>query len=135
MSSFPLNMKAKTVLVADDDPGILFCIVTILEDHGFNVLQAKSEEELLKHASLAELWIVDARLPTNGYEGILAVAELHDKGIKPDVPIIFMSVDVESFALQRLSALKSKGINYEWLEKPFELQYLLQRVSNLFKSP
>lgn len=123
-------MNAYKIVVADDDDGIREPIVSLLQDHGFFILEARTEEELLMHAANpnAVLWIIDVRLPTRSYEGILAVKDLHAKGIIPKLPILFISVEAEDFAQDKLEGLKKLGVKYEWLEKPFELEYLLRRI-------
>ncbi len=57
-----------TILVADDDDGYRFPIVSLLEDHGFTVLEATNEEDVIRHAPNAQLWIVDVRLPSGANE-------------------------------------------------------------------
>src|ERR1043166_6370180 len=124
-------MNPKTILVADDDDGIRFAIVCMLSDKGHKVLEATDEKSIITLADKAELWIIDARLPTNGYEGLLAVSSLKKKGVVPTYPILFMSVDPDTFAADRLAALTRMGLKYEWLDKPFEPEYLLERIDTL----
>jgi CheY-like chemotaxis protein len=119
-----------TVLIADDDEGLRFPIVSLFEDFGFTVLQAESEEEVLKDCEQADIWIIDARLPSGAYEGIRAVQRLvEEKEIKPKHSVIFISVDPESFAEDRLVFLSDKSVKYVWVEKPFEPEFLLHMVN------
>ncbi len=124
------------ILVADDDDGYRYPIRCVLEDHGFEVVEAVNKAEAIEHAESSDLWIIDVRLPSAEMEGIVAVTELADRGIKRD--LIFMSVLPEEMASAQLGKLRNASVDFDWLEKPFDLQVLLatirkyQRVSRFF---
>ena len=119
------------ILVADDDDGFRYPIVNLLEDYGFEVVEAKSREEVLERAEASALWIIDVRLPSSKMEGILAVHELARRGTLSAYPVIFVSVLPEDFARERLSELAEARVRYFWLEKPFELELLKAKVNEL----
>jgi len=73
-------------------------IVNLLEDYSFEVVEAKSREEVLESAKASALWIIDVRLPSSNMEGILAVHELARRGTVSAYPVIFVSVLPEDFA-------------------------------------
>src|SRR5689334_19172531 len=116
-----------TILVADDDSGIRFAIVGILQDFGFKVVEASNEDELIERAQKADIWVIDARLPTRSYEGILAVWKLHER-YKCTRPVIFTSVDSQQFADKQLDRLEKAKIKFVWLEKPFEPELLVNVI-------
>jgi CheY-like chemotaxis protein len=123
-----------TVLVADDDDSIRFPIVSILEDYGYQVLEAITESDLIDQAPKAAVWIVDVRLPSRAYEGLLGVAQLVKSGTMPRFPVLFISVDAASYADAELNALRDLGVQFEWLEKPFELELLLEKLKDFRNS-
>jgi DNA-binding response OmpR family regulator len=119
-----------TILVADDDDGYRFPIVSLLEDHGFTVLEATNEDDVVRHARMAKIWVIDVRLPSGANEGIRAVTRLAAEQIRSDYPVIFISVLPESLAPE-VRELRERSVGYEWIEKPFELELLLSRVMAL----
>jgi DNA-binding response OmpR family regulator len=122
----------KKILVADDDDGFRYPIVNLLEDSGFEVVQATTKDEVLDCVEREQpvLWIIDARLPSAELEGIIAVRELAERAVRSPYPVIFISVLPKSFAIDKLMAVQGAGVKFEWLEKPFELQFLLTIIEN-----
>jgi DNA-binding response OmpR family regulator len=116
------------VLIADDDDGYRFPLKNLLDDYEYEVLEARNKEELIRQAQGADVWVIDARLPTEEMEGIEAVRELGERGTIPRHPVLFISVMPEDNVKVKLDSLKGKGIPYEWVEKPFELELLLRRI-------
>jgi DNA-binding response OmpR family regulator len=123
-----MSSQVHSILLVDDDDGIRSPLASLLTDHHFKVLAAATEEEMRKHATATQIWIIDVRLPSKDYEGILAVAALAKDGVRSEYPVVFISVDPEKQAQDHLAGLRELGIDYIWLEKPFEFQLLLQRV-------
>lgn len=120
------------ILVADDDAGYRFPIKNLFEDYAYEVLEATNRQDVVNMGVGADVWIIDVRLPTGEMEGILAVRDLVEQGIQPPHPVIFISVNPESLAEEKLAALKGK-VRYEWVEKPFELEFLLAKVEGFLK--
>jgi two-component system cell cycle sensor histidine kinase/response regulator CckA len=106
---------ARTVLVVDDDRGIVRLIEAMLRLGGYTVLSADSGKVALKaaHNSLApiDLLLTDMVMPD------LSGTELADelRKLRPDLRVIFMNGDAE-----RTPA--------DTLRKPFTLQCLLGAV-------
>jgi DNA-binding response OmpR family regulator len=119
-----------TVLVADDDEGYRFPISSMLRDFGYNVCEADDVNGLREHASNADIWVVDVRLPER-LEGIDAVETLRTEGMKPKFGVIFISVLSESDCGAHLKYLPR--VEYRWIEKPFELEYLLNTINNMIQ--
>lgn len=118
----------KRILVADDDDGIRASVVSLLIDHDFEVDEAQNESDILANVDKCDLWLIDIRLPTKEYEGILAVYSAIKEQKVAARPIIFMSVDDREFAQEDLNGLQKLGISFEWINKPFEHQELLQLI-------
>jgi DNA-binding response OmpR family regulator len=120
-----------TILIADDDAGYRFPLVSLFRDFDYTVLEAETKDQVIDLGNKADVWIIDARLPTSAMEGILAVQKLVEAGVQPKAPIIFISVTPESFVKHMLKVFTDKRIHYKWIEKPFELQMLLEMVKIL----
>lgn len=126
-----MNSSPIKILLADDDDAHAFVLRTLLEDHGFVVICASSEAEIRQSAEEVTLWVIDVRLPTNSYEGILAVFSLAREGVRSNVPILFISIDTEGMARSHLEGLQQLGIQYKWIMKPFEMQFFLEQVQSI----
>ncbi len=123
---------AGTVLVAEDYIGLRTVYGRFLENKGFQVLTAANQDELLARAAAADALVVDARLPSREYEGILAVGQLQKNGtLRPETPVIFISFDPEQHdsCQQKLRAAGIERSRYVWLQKPFELHLLIKRLN------
>jgi two-component system, OmpR family, response regulator VicR len=107
-----------TVVVVDDEPGILSVVCEVLEDDGYNVV-------CLSHPRMAEdldgvstkLFILDMMMP--GLSGIALAEQLRDHGFAK-TPMIAMSA---SSAMLR--AAEASRLFQGTLPKPFELTRLL----------
>jgi DNA-binding NtrC family response regulator len=119
---------AEKVLIADDDDGYRFPIVAMFHDEGADVIEVESKEQVIEQAPQADFWVIDVRLPTVAREGIIAVCELAKAGFRPQNPVIFISVDTENDAKKELDELRQHNVAYRWLEKPFELERLLNTI-------
>jgi len=125
--------ETKSVLIADDDDGYRFPIVCLFEDAGYTVFEATSQNGIMEHARnhRPQVWVIDVRLPTGKLEGIQAVEELLAEGVSCN-RVFFISVIPQSTTdpkvLEVLASI-GKRVRYEWIEKPFELDFLLDRVS------
>ena len=117
-----------TVLIADDDEGYRFLLVSILSDFNYKVLEAENVEDVKKQSKLAQLWVVDVRLPSSNLEGIEIVRELSIKHCKPNYDVIFISVLSEEDCKPKLDNFPLK---YIWIEKPFEPEYLLHTIDEI----
>lgn len=122
---------AETILVADDEHGYRQPIADMFQDAGFETIEAESKEDVVENAALADVWIVDVRLPSHAREGIEAVTQVVDAGKAPTHPVIFISVDSAVDADDQLGALRAMGVDYKWYEKPFEMELLLNAVRSL----
>ena len=116
-----------TILIADDDHGYRGPLVEMFEDFGFTVHEAIDKAEVREKAPRSEVWIVDVRLPTAQQEGIEIVQELVENGIKPKYPVIFIAALPMIFQDTQNKLLKLE-FEYEWKEKPFELEDVLRTV-------
>ena len=122
----------ETILVVEDEAGILKLIKTMLDDLGYIVLTAGSAKEALQlsevHGHEIRMLITDVIMPgMNGRELAEQIKLLH-----PDLEILFMS-GYTSDVISRLGIL-DQGVHF--IEKPFSFESLAGKVHEvLAKKP
>ena len=104
------------ILIIDDEEPIRFSLRGILEDEGYEVLEAATAEEGLEvaEAERPDLVFLDIWLP--GMDGLTAQARL--KGNHPDLPVVMISghgtIETAVSAIQQGA--------YDFIEKPLSLE-------------
>ena len=114
-----------TVLVVDDEHGILETLSAILKGHGFTVFVARSGEEAIDVAYNVEPdWVVsDVVMGTlSGIDAAIRIREL-----RPDPQIILISGNAMTSDL--LAEAHARGHHFEILAKPFSPVELIDRLS------
>ncbi|MDJ0815037.1 MAG: response regulator [Desulfobacterales bacterium] len=127
---------AKKVLVVDDDPDVRLFSVTVLEENGYEPLEAANGEEGLKviKKEKPELIILDVLMPRQS--GIRLYRELKtDKSYK-DIPIIILSGIAKKTFLRSQKALTEFGGKEVpepkvYLEKPVEPEVLAEEIKKI----
>ena len=118
----------KNVIVVDDDRSIRVVISTALTRAGYNVKSSGTAAGMwrLVESDFADILITDVGLPDGDALDILPKFQT----MKPNLKIIVMSA--RSTLLTAVRAEK-KGA-FEYLPKPFDLEELLNLVSNTFNT-
>ncbi|SLM46328.1 putative Response Regulator [Nitrospira japonica] len=130
--------QTQTVLVVDDDPGVLSLCRTLLERAGFSVLPAAGSSEALKickhHSGTIDIMVTDLVLPppefsfasggnefphVHGHE--LAVRAL---GMRDNLRILLMSGNVE----KDLAGYGIRKGSLPFISKPFDNVALIDLV-------
>src|SRR5256886_5712028 len=114
---------SETILVVDDEENIRHTLRGVLADEGFDVLEAPNGRralELLEHVA-PRLAIVDVWMPE--VDGIELLERMRSHA--PRLPIIVISGHGTIETAVRVIRLGA----YDFLEKPFQLDALLQVVS------
>jgi DNA-binding NtrC family response regulator len=117
------NLRNKSVLVVDDDPGLLRAMMKVLAKEGMQVTGLSDPTAVATTLADSEprfdLVITDLRMPTFSGRGVLALA-----GSLPKLPVIIITAfggpDVEAQALE-LGA-------FAFLEKPVAAAELVDVV-------
>ena len=117
-------MSHGTILVVDDERGILDQLEKILRDEGFGVTAAATGEDALKAVAgeLFDLVLLDVALP--GMDGIEVLRRMRAGG--HTVPVVMISG--HATAEQAVEALKVGAVDF--LEKPLALERVLVTVGN-----
>lgn len=117
-------MKARQLLVVEDDADTHSLLQMYFAEHGFNVSVAVRGPEALNAArqSLPDLILLDINLP--GMSGLEVCAALRAAPRTAHIPIIFISE--RSTQSDRLTGLSAGAVDY--VSKPFDLEELRLRA-------
>jgi DNA-binding response OmpR family regulator len=112
-----------TILVIEDEPGIVDFLERGLAAQGFEVNSALDGESGVEQAlgDEIDLVVLDIMLPARS--GLAVLKQLHDA--KPELPVIVLTAlsEVE----QRVAGLDAGAVDY--LTKPFSLRELIARIN------
>jgi two-component system alkaline phosphatase synthesis response regulator PhoP len=114
----------KRVLVADDDSGILETIRTALVGRGYDVVVAHDGSEALMRAErdAPDLIVLDMVMPRRS--GLSVIDRLHSNKSRKATPIIVVSGQNDE---RQTTFMNERGV-VDYLQKPFEIEQLLQRI-------
>lgn len=116
----------KKILVTDDDPAIRDVFKIIFDNAGYDVEVKSNANDLLKLKSdLPDLFIIDRLL--SGIDGLDICRHLKDNPVTKAIPVIIVSASphVRKLAMDA-------GVD-EFIEKPFGVSTLLNKVEDLLK--
>tara|TARA_Y100000589_G_C27074307_1_gene596791 strand:+ start:282 stop:917 length:636 start_codon:yes stop_codon:yes gene_type:complete len=110
------------VYVVDDDQAVRESMVWWMESHGYHVEVFDSAQTFLDHyhPEMIGCIVLDVRMP--GMDGLQLQSQLHDRGCT--MPTIFITGHAE--VPIAIAAIRCGG--FDFLEKPFDDQLLLERV-------
>jgi len=118
-----------TILIVDDEFGILEVLEFILRDAGFTVVSALNGQEALKRLeeTKPDLVIVDFMMPILGGDGVIRAIRSDDR--LRDIPVILASALPEQVIRERCNGFNA------FLRKPFKTERLLEEISKLLNRP
>jgi two-component system nitrogen regulation response regulator NtrX len=119
-------MSERTILVVDDEPGIVQSLSGLLKDEGYTVVTAESGGEALDLLGRAQVSLVmlDLRLPD--LDGLEVLRRI--KSEDPDLPVIMISA--HGTIPTAVEAIKLGA--YDFIEKPPVPERLLLLVEHAF---
>ena len=121
----------KTILWVDDEYKALDVWSQMLQKLGHTVLQARYGYEALKifekNKNRISLVILDMRMP--GMDGCEVFDRL--KKIKPEIKIIIFSGCIDQYSIDELS----KRNFSDYIEKPFKLKELSEKIEEVLEQP
>jgi CheY-like chemotaxis protein len=117
--------NSKTILLVDDEPGILKVCRQILEERGYRVLATSSPDEAIRlaigHAGTIDLLLTDVIMPEmNGRELSARIS-----GLLPNIRIMFMSGYMDNMFDDHGVV---EGVNF--ISKPFSLKEFTTIIRN-----
>ena len=121
------NVVPKTILVIEDEQDILISVAEFLKSEGYNVLSAVNgleALEILKKSVSPNLILLDMKMPVmDGWEFAQEYLAIYDH----KSPIVVMTAASEA-------SVRAKSINATgWIEKPFNLDMLLDKIKKIEK--
>ena len=121
-----MRQLRKKIFVADDDCDTLSALSTMLEDAGYHVRAASSGKPIIDGAyACVDLFILDRRMPD--MDGLDLCRHLRSQPTTKHTPIILVSA-LPKAGNEALNA----GAN-DYIEKPFQMPYLLYVVSKYIR--
>ncbi|MBI4402393.1 MAG: sigma-54-dependent Fis family transcriptional regulator [Nitrospirae bacterium] len=113
---------AESVLIVDDEPGILNSVSKILEDEGYQVMVAKSGAEALKLITTdpPDLMLLDIWMPE--MDGLETLKRAREQAPKLQVMMMSGHGSIET----AVRAIKLGA--YDYIEKPLSLENVVLRV-------
>jgi DNA-binding NarL/FixJ family response regulator len=118
-----------TILLVDDDPGILLCVSDYLRSQGYAVVDAKDGQMALKVVENLQPQIVITDIGMPHLNGFDLVQTLRQQPSLRLLPVIFLTDHVAT--AQRIRGYQVGCDAY--LPKPFELEELAAVVRNLLE--
>ncbi|HJS53418.1 MAG TPA: response regulator [Chitinophagaceae bacterium] len=116
----PLSMKRK-ILVLDDDPGIRDIFKIILEKAGYDFEIIDDASEVLNNRfRIPDLFLVDKLL--SGIDGLDICRFLKSNPKTDKIPVVMVSASPD------IGVVAVKAGADDFIEKPFELTYLLRVI-------
>ncbi len=122
MTNLSIVAKRARVLVAEDDDDFRAIVATALRTDGFDVIEARSGDELLERVSPPVLFsppdaiVADIWMP--GLDGLAVTADLRGSGWT--TPIVLMTADATDKVRTRARELRADAL----FQKPFEMRDL-----------
>ncbi|WP_221452840.1 response regulator [Mucilaginibacter sp. FT3.2] len=119
-----MNPKAKKIMIADDDPGIIDAVEMLLEFEGYEVTSTVDGSAVLNmKEKLPDLLLLDIWM--SGEDGRDICKKLKHELTTKNMPVIMISAsrDVKASAL-------AAGAD-DFLAKPFEMDELLKKIALL----
>ncbi len=102
-----------TILLVDDEPGVLFTLGEVLTDRGHRVVSARSGAEALTKLDEADTVLTDLSMP--GMDGLELMAQVVQRD--PALPVILLT----AHGSERVAVAAMKQGAYHYLAKPFDI--------------
>jgi two-component system, NtrC family, response regulator AtoC len=120
--------QQRRILIADDDAAIRSMLVELLKGEGYQTLEAKSGNEVLRVVPVEEpdLLLMDLRMPEQ--DGIQIMRRLAAQELKVDNIIMMTAFGTSSAAIEAMHL----GA-YDYITKPFDLDKVLFTIRRYFE--
>jgi DNA-binding response OmpR family regulator len=115
------------ILIAEDDPSIQKMFSIILQREGYEIeLSSDGQVVYEKRKELPSLFILDRQLK-NSSDGLEACKYLKSREATRNIPVIMISATPE------IGILAKKAGAEDYLEKPFSISSLLEKIKKFVK--
>nr|MBA2539206.1 sigma-54-dependent Fis family transcriptional regulator [Deltaproteobacteria bacterium] len=102
-----------TVLLVDDEPGVLFTLSELVTERGHRALTARSGAEALTKLDDADAVVTDLSMP--GMSGLELIAQIAQRD--PTLPVILLT----AHGNERVAVAAMKQGAYDYVAKPFDI--------------
>lgn len=130
----------KKILVVDDDPDVVLFLSTVLQDHGFDAIEASNGHVGLERAAEdhPDLILLDLMMPEKS--GISMLKDLKADARLEKIPVIMVTgvsgetgIDLESFFGKKTAGRADHSIPRPegYIEKPVDPQRLLSLIRKI----
>ncbi|HTR52476.1 MAG TPA: sigma-54 dependent transcriptional regulator [Kofleriaceae bacterium] len=102
-----------TVLLVDDEPGVLYTLSEVLSERGHRVVGARSGGDALVKLDEADAVVTDLQMP--GMDGLELMAQIAARD--PTMPVILLT----AHGSERVAVAAMKQGAYDYLTKPFDI--------------
>ncbi|HMG54261.1 MAG TPA: sigma-54 dependent transcriptional regulator [Kofleriaceae bacterium] len=102
-----------SVLLVDDEPGVLFTLSELLTERGHRVIEARSGDDALRKLEEADTVLTDLSMP--GMDGLELVTHIAQRD--PTLPVILLT----AHGSERVAVAAMKQGAYDYLKKPFDI--------------
>ena len=105
-----------TVLLVDDEPGVLFTLGELLGERGHRAIAARSGEEALTKLDEADAVVTDLSMPR--MDGLELMAQIAQRD--PALPVILLT----AHGSEKVAVAAMKQGAYDYVAKPFDIDEL-----------
>jgi two-component system alkaline phosphatase synthesis response regulator PhoP len=125
--------EAKTVMIVDDEPGVLNMIARILEANNYRTIKAKDGQECLEELKeeVPDVILLDIMMPGLATKEILSAIE--GDGRLSEVRIILLSA-IHLPEAEEKGLLAGKQV-VDFIEKSFTTRRLIDAIENCMTAP
>jgi DNA-binding NtrC family response regulator len=102
-----------SVLLVDDEPGVLFTLSELLTERGHRVIESRSGDDALRKLDEADTVLTDLAMP--GMDGLELVTHIAQRD--PTLPVILLT----AHGSERVAVAAMKQGAYDYLKKPFDI--------------
>ncbi|HEU4728105.1 MAG TPA: sigma-54 dependent transcriptional regulator [Kofleriaceae bacterium] len=102
-----------SVLLVDDEPGVLFTLSELLTERGHRVLEARSGDDALRKLDEADTVLTDLSMP--GMDGLTLMNHIVQRDAT--LPVILLT----AHGSERVAVAAMKQGAYDYLKKPFDI--------------
>jgi len=102
-----------SVLLVDDEPGVLFTLSELLTERGHRVIEARSGDDALRKLDEADTVLTDLSMP--GMDGLALMTHIVQRDAT--LPVILLT----AHGSERVAVAAMKQGAYDYLKKPFDI--------------
>jgi two-component system response regulator AtoC len=121
----------RRVLVADDDDAIRTLLVELLNDEGYETLEARTGREMLaqfRGPQPPALVLLDVQMPD--MSGLESLREIAAGSGGEQLPVVMMT----AFTTASIAIEAMQLGAFDYLTKPFDIEYVLDKVNEFFRN-